>query len=117
MTLPQLGSVAFAHPWVLALLLAIPLLAWLRGRRGAAPAVIFSSVEPLRALGHLRKARAGALLTSLLLVAQSLFIIALARPQQGTEMSQVQASGIDIMLALDVSRSMLAEDFTIGNDR
>ena len=44
-------------------------------------------------------------------------IIALARPQQGTRDGQVQASGIDIMLALDVSRSMLAEDFTIGNSR
>jgi Ca-activated chloride channel family protein len=32
-------------------------------------------------------------------------------------LSHVEASGIDIMLALDVSRSMLAEDFTIGNER
>ena len=117
MTLPQLGSLAFAHPWVLLFLLALPLLAWLRGRRGSAPAVVFSSVEPLRAVGRLRKSRAGALLTSLLLVAQAFFIIALARPQQGKEMSQVQASGVDIMLAIDVSRSMLAEDFTIGSER
>jgi Ca-activated chloride channel family protein len=117
MTLPQLGSLAFAHPWVLLFLLALPLLAWLRGRRGSAPAVVFSSVEPLRSVGRLRKSRAGALLTSLLFAALAFFIIALARPQQGKEMSQVQASGVDIMLALDVSRSMLAEDFTIGSER
>ncbi|MFZ4683255.1 MAG: VWA domain-containing protein, partial [Terrimicrobiaceae bacterium] len=44
-------------------------------------------------------------------------IIGLARPQLGRTLTRVQASGVDIMLVLDVSRSMLAEDFTIGNSR
>ena len=117
MNLPELSPVTFAHPWVLLLLVLLPLLAWLRGGRGRAPAVLFSSIEPLRQIGHARRSRAGAFLMSLLLGALALFIVALARPQQGKELSQVQASGIDIMLALDVSRSMLAEDFTIGKDR
>jgi Ca-activated chloride channel family protein len=59
----------------------------------------------------------GGWLTSLLLLALALLIVALARPQQGKTISQVQASGIDIMLALDVSGSMIAEDFTIGGER
>lgn len=108
---------AFAHPWLLLLLLALPVLAYLQGRRGAAAAVIFSSVAPLRDLGSLRRARVGSWLLTLLLIALASLIVALARPQQGRTVSHVEASGIDILLALDVSRSMLAEDFTIGNQR
>jgi Ca-activated chloride channel family protein len=117
MTWNPVAGITFAHPWVLALLLLLPLLAWIRGRRGGVPAIVFSSVAELRALGHHRRSKAGAILFSLLLMAQALLIVALARPQQGKEMRQVQASGIDIILAIDVSRSMLAEDFTIGNER
>ncbi len=111
------GPVTFAHPWLLLLLLLIPLVALLQGGKGAAPAVVFSSLRPLLALGKARRSRLGGWLTSLLLLALALLIIALARPRQGKTISQVQASGIDIMLALDVSGSMLAEDFTIGGER
>jgi Ca-activated chloride channel family protein len=41
----------------------------------------------------------------------------MAQPRLGSTLTRVQASGVDIMLVLDVSRSMLAEDFTIGNSR
>ena len=109
--------VTFAYPWLLLLLLSLPLLAVLQGGRGAAPAVIFSSLKPLQALGRIRRSRVGGWLTSLLLLALALLIVALARPQRGQVISHVEASGIDIMLALDVSRSMLAEDFTIGGER
>jgi Ca-activated chloride channel family protein len=44
-------------------------------------------------------------------------IVALARPQLGTATSRIRASGIDIMLLLDVSLSMLSEDFSIGSQR
>lgn len=111
------GPVTFAHPWLLLLLLAIPVIAMLQGGRGAAPAVVFSSLKPLIALGKARRSRVGGWLTSLLLLSLVLLIVALARPRQGKTISQVQASGIDIMLALDVSGSMLAEDFTIGGER
>lgn len=107
----------FAHPWLLLLLLALPLLALVQGARGSAPAVVFSSLAPLKALGRTRRAKAGALRGSLLLLALAPLIVALARPQQGRTLSHVEASGIDIMLALDVSKSMLAEDFTIGRSR
>lgn len=107
----------FAQPWLLLLLFALPLLAILRGARGAAPAVVFSSLAPLLLLGKRRRASAGGWLTTLMLVALALFIVGMARPQAGRTLTHVEASGIDIMLALDVSRSMLAEDFTIGKDR
>ena len=108
---------AFAYPWLLLLLLAVPALALLQGARGAAPAVVFSSLAPLREIGRGRRAKAGGLLLTLLLFALALLIVALARPQQGRTISHVAASGIDILLALDVSGSMKAEDFTIGSER
>ena len=108
-------GITFANPWFLTLLLLIPLLAFLRGLRGGSPTVVFSSTKSLRALGSQVKSRAGNFLTSLLFLALALLILAMARPQKGNTLSQVEASGVDIMLLLDVSGSMQAEDFTIGN--
>jgi Ca-activated chloride channel family protein len=110
-------GITFALPWALALLLLIPLLAWLKGRFGGTPGVIFSSTETLRSIGVRRRSRAGDLLTALALAAFAAFVIAFARPQLGKTITRTQASGIDIMLALDVSGSMMAEDFSIGGQR
>ena len=112
-----LSQFGFAHPWLLCLLLLLPILAVLKGRFGGTPGVTFSSTSTLAALGKRRRSRAGALLALLAHLALACFIIALARPQLGRTLTRVQASGVDIMLVLDVSRSMLAEDFTIGNQR
>ena len=111
---PAHTALNFAHPWLLLLLLAVPLLAYLRGQRGAAAALIFSSTATLAALGKRSASRAGRILRSLLLAALALLLVALARPQLGKTLNQVEASGIDIMLVLDVSGSMLTKDFTIG---
>ncbi|WP_230406596.1 vWA domain-containing protein [Candidatus Scalindua japonica] len=46
-----------------------------------------------------------------------LLVVALARPQSGKAHSKVTTEGIDIILALDVSGSMLAEDFNLDNKR
>jgi Ca-activated chloride channel homolog len=107
-------ALTFGRPWVLLLLLAIPLIAYLRGRRGPSAALLFSSTSVLRALGQTSVSRAGKLLRALLLLALAILVTALARPQLGKSLTQVEASGIDIMLVLDVSGSMLTKDFTIG---
>jgi Ca-activated chloride channel family protein len=107
---------SFAHPWFLLLLLLVPLLAWLRGQRGGAAALVFSSTATLQALGRQSSSRAGRILVGLLYLSLTIFIIALARPQLGKSLTQVEASGIDIMVVLDVSNSMLAKDFTIGGE-
>ena len=113
---PANTALTFARPWLLLLLAAIPLLAYLLGKRGAAAALIFSSTSVLAAIGSQSASRAGKILRSLLLVALAFFVIALARPQLGKSLTQVEASGIDIMLVLDVSASMLIKDFTIGGE-
>ena len=108
---------SFAHPWVLWFLLLLPLLALLRGRWGGTPGILFSSTSLVLAVGKKRRSKAGAMLASLVLAAMALLITALARPQFGRTLEHVTASGVDIMLALDVSGSMIAEDYTIGSSR
>ncbi|MEY2528738.1 MAG: Ca-activated chloride channel [Verrucomicrobiota bacterium] len=110
------SALTFAQPWLLLLLAAIPLLAYWRGKSGPAAALTFSSTAALRSLGKTSAARAGQFLRALLLVSLALFAIALARPQWGKSLTQVEASGIDIMVVLDVSGSMLTKDFTIGGE-
>jgi Ca-activated chloride channel family protein len=89
----------------------------LKGKLGGTPGVVFSSTAALEAIGTRRRSRVGGLLSALSLFAFGLFVVAAARPQLGSTLTRTQASGIDIMLVLDVSRSMLAEDFTIGSQR
>lgn len=107
---------SFAHPWFLLLLLLVPLIAWLRGQRGAAAALVFSSTATLQALGKRSASNAGAIMRGLLYLALAIFIIALARPRLGKSLTEVEASGIDIMVVLDVSGSMLTKDFTVGGE-
>src|SRR5437870_10764245 len=111
---PANSALTFARPWLLLLLFAIPLLAYLRGKRGPAAALTYSSTASLRAIGKQSAARAGKILRTLLLASLVIFVVALARPQLGKSLTQIEASGIDIMLVLDVSGSMLTKDFTIG---
>ncbi len=110
-------GITFAHPWVLLGLLLVPLLALLRGRFGGTAGVSFPTTGTLAKLGRRRRSRAGAFLAALCYLALASLIVGLARPQLGREITRVQASGVDIMLVLDVSRSMLAEDFSIGSQR
>src|SRR5258707_2404218 len=114
---PQNTRLTFERPWLLLLLLAIPLLAYLRGKRGPGAALTFSSTSTLQQIGKQSAARVGKLLRALIFVTLATFVIALARPQLGKSLTQVEASGIDIMLVLDVSGSMYTKDFTIDGER
>src|SRR5438445_1105095 len=109
-------ALTFARPWLLLLLLLIPLLAWLRGRFGPRAAIVFSATAPFRAIGKSSTSRAGRILRALVWLALAAFMVGIARPQLGKSLTQGEASGIDIMLVLDVSNSMLVKDFTIGGD-
>ena len=113
----DLTRFSFAQPWWLLLLLLPALLAWRRGRAGGAPAVMYSSTAILQTLGRPRAARPGALAETLLIATLALAVVAFARPQLSNSFTQIEASGIDIMIALDVSGSMLTEDFSISGQR
>lgn len=104
----------FLHPEFLWLLALLPVLALLYGRAGGAPALLFSSTSLLSSLASARKTRPGSLHLLMRLLVLLLLILALARPQWGSSTTEIEASGIDILLAVDVSGSMEAMDFTLG---
>jgi Ca-activated chloride channel homolog len=103
----------FANPEYLWLLAILPLLLVWRGRRGAVPAIDYPSLELVRAVAQRTRSRLGAVLAGLPLLALALLILALARPQQGQTNATVHASGVDIMVLLDVSGSMQSLDFKL----
>jgi Ca-activated chloride channel family protein len=105
----------FANPAYLWLLAVLPLLLIWRGRRGPAPAIEYPSLALLREVARRTRSRFGYLLAGLPLLALALLIVAVARPQQGASSATVHASGVDIMLLLDVSGSMQSLDFKLEN--
>ncbi|MFN7141660.1 MAG: VWA domain-containing protein, partial [Limisphaerales bacterium] len=107
----------FAHPYLLLLLLLLPLLAWLKGKVGYQSAFLYSSVSLVKPLSGLTRSKAGAILNSLRWLALAFFIIALAQPRLIKGEAKVRASGIDIAVAFDLSTSMAAEDFEVRDER
>jgi Ca-activated chloride channel family protein len=101
-----------APAWLLALAL-LALLAWWRGRAGRSAALVFSSIQLLgpgqRGVRH----APGGWLMALRLVALSLVVLALARPQIPKAESREDARGINLMLALDFSGTMRTRDFLL----
>lgn len=107
----------FAHSWVLLLLALLPLYAWLRGKAGRHAAVRFPSADLARAAGGVARHAAGRLLLFLRLLVAALCIVALAGPRFANERTDSRASGVDIMLVLDVSWSMMALDMSEPGER
>lgn len=100
------------NPEMLWLLVLLPLLAYLMGRPGRRAAVVFPSVAVAAAVSRKARQGAGRWLFILRLLALVALIIALARPQLGKGHTDIESSGIDIMLALDLSGSMRALDMS-----
>lgn len=96
--------------------LFLPLWIFLRGRIGRKAALSFSSVAIARDVSKSARTRAGGLLFFLRILAALCIITALARPQLGKGHSEIESSGIDIVLAIDVSGSMNALDFATRED-
>jgi Ca-activated chloride channel homolog len=107
----------FAHPHFLWLLLLLPALAWLKGKRGQPPAFVYSSVHLVRGILNLSRTRAGGFLAALRWLALACFIFALAQPRWTRSETKVTASGVDIVVALDMSGSMVSEDFEVRGQR
>ena len=107
----------FQYPWMLALLALLPVYAFLRGRIGKHSALQFSSAEIARTAGAAARSAAGRLMLFLRLLVAALCIVALAGPRFASGRTETQASGIDIMLVLDLSWSMMALDMSGPGER
>lgn len=104
----------FANPSFLYLLLLIPAIiayVWWK-RKTMVTEVKFSSLEPFRSTSKSLKERFKRIPVALRLLALAFFIIALARPQDVASGESATTEGIDIVLVLDISGSMLSEDFS-----
>jgi Ca-activated chloride channel family protein len=107
----------FAHPYLLLLLLLLPLAAWMKGQRGQEAAFLYSSVQLVKGITGISRSRIGQILRRLRWLALALLLVGLARPQLGEGQATVKASGIDIVVALDLSGSMASEDFELKGER
>ena len=104
------GEFEFQYPWLLTLLALLPVYAFFRGRFGKLSALRFSSADIARAAGVQARAAAGRVMLFLRLLAVALGIVALAGPRLADTHVETETAGLDIMLALDLSWSMMALD-------
>ncbi|MEP6620484.1 MAG: VWA domain-containing protein [bacterium] len=109
----DIAALQFASPWWLLLLLLLPMW-WLVARRRSPAAIVFSRVAVLA-----RGPRAGRALARTLALLRNLAlasgILALARPRSGAHAETSTTEGINIVIAFDISSSMLALDFQPQN--
>lgn len=103
---------SFAQPYFFALLLLLPLMIWwqLRDRKWQQPSLRVTSINSLKQVQPGWKVRFRPVLFVLRLLAIAGITVALARPQSSNVTESVDSDGIDIVLSLDVSGSMMAED-------
>jgi len=106
-------NTVFASPWALWGLLLIPLLAlwYVRRHRAMTSDIRFSTLEAFSGTARTLRERLRHLPAILRLVTLGVLIVALARPQLTSQGENIYTEGIDIALLLDISGSMLAEDF------
>lgn len=107
----------FADPYLLLFLIIVPLPALMeyRKRRKGKSHLLFPDVSVFGEISPGWRVPAARYLFVLELLALSLIVLALARPQRGTSYTETTTHGVDIIIALDSSTSMLAEDFQPKN--
>ena len=106
-------------PWLIFLVGGIIVLAMLASyftrRRSRSATVKFSDLRIVKRAARTRRQKLRGLLPILRVLGVVLLIVAFARPRSGTEYQEITSEGVDIMLCLDVSSSMRAEDFKPHN--
>ncbi len=110
-------NVEFKDPGIFLLIPIVYLLIFWFKQKNSPPSIRFSSTDLLQQIP--RSARMRFLLIPFLLrlLAMTLILAALARPRIVLEEIQSKTLGIDILLTIDVSSSMLAEDFVLNGQR
>lgn len=109
----MLSNVSFAYSWILYFLILIPILvAWYiwKGSKKQS-AIKYSSLKIFSKISPTLRERLRHLPFVFRMLSLIFLIIALARPQNFSAGQNVNAEGIDIAMVLDISGSMLAEDF------
>lgn len=106
-------GITFAAPW--ALLLLLPLLAWTLWRRRRRPPALVHARAGLLAEGPRRGRWTARALVLLRVMALTGIVVAIARPRTGARTETLRGDGISIVIAMDISSSMLAEDFQPDN--
>jgi len=107
-----MSEIVFAYPkLLLLLLLIIPLVIWYVLKQKAVSSIQVSTIQSLEDIPVSFKEVLSHILFGLRMVVMALLIVALARPQSSNKWENVSTQGIDIVLTLDISGSMLAQDF------
>jgi len=107
------NNITFAHPFILYFLLLIPLILfwyWKRNKVKSA-ALTYSNLSIFDNLESTVKEKLRHLPIFLRVLALGLLVVALARPQSFSDGENIYTEGIDVAMLLDISGSMLAEDF------
>jgi Ca-activated chloride channel family protein len=109
----MIGEYTFANPGLLYLLfLLVPMIAWYVWKEKDAFANIqFSNLKAFDEQGPTFRHFLRHFIFALRILVMAMVIIVLARPQSTNRWQNVSTEGIDIMIALDISGSMLAQDF------
>ena len=104
---------SFAHPFYFLLVLVVPLMAWWQQRRKQhdSPTLRLTTLAGINPALAGNKAKYRPAMFVLRMTTIVSLIIALARPQTSNTTENIGTEGIDIVLAMDVSGSMIAEDF------
>jgi len=100
----------FHDPYWLLLLLIIPVIIWNYLRTSAKSSITFSAIDNLKKIKPSRSLYYRHVLLVLQCLAVAALAVALARPQKGKEDSKIITEGVDIIITVDTSGSMRAED-------
>ena len=108
-----MSAIQFVHPWYLLGLILVPLMVvwYIWHYRKQEPALQHSDIAVFDGIGKSLRVRLRWLPYALRVLAVAAMVVALARPQSRLSRQEMKVEGIDIVLAMDVSGSMLAEDF------
>lgn len=103
---------SFAYPWMFGLLLLIPVMIWWQYSRKKHdnPSMRLTTISGIKEVKPTWRVRLRPAMFWLRVLALCFLIIALARPQSSSVNETIDSEGIDIVLSIDVSGSMLAED-------
>lgn len=109
----MLNNIEFAHPYFFYALLAIPLIVWwyVKKHRTRVADLQLSTLEGFKNAPRSFRERAKHVPFIIRMLVLALLVTILARPQSSSSLQDITTEGIDIVLAMDISGSMLAEDF------